>query len=881
MSTLRVHTLENGLTVLLVEQRTVPVATFWVWYRVGSRNETPGFTGISHWVEHMLFKGTPTHPKGTLTRYIDRLGGRWNAFTWKDFTAYHEVLPAEHMDVAVRLEADRMANTIMDPAEVDSERTVIISEREGNENYPAYLLREEVDAAAHKVHPYRIPVIGWKDDLRVIARDDLVHHYRAFYHPNNAIAVAVGAFDAEIALESIRRAFGGIPSGPTPPAVRAREPQQEGERRIVLRRPGGATPYLHVAYHVPAASHPDLPALLVADGLLSGFKSIVPFDQVGGGRSSRLYRALVETGLASDVSSSLIPSTDPTLFRVTATVRTGADIGAVEERALEEVARLIREPAGAAELTKVRKQAKAQMVFTRDGVFRIAMGFGAFAVVDAPDAFESLLSRIDRVTADDVMRVAGAYFTERNRTAGWYLPESSATPHHPARLAAAAASQAAVRPEIFFMQPRVQVTSVPITPETVTRAELDNGLVALIKETRGTGLVAVHGYVKAGAMFDGPHSGRSRFVAAMLQRGTTRYSSQDLAERLDGMGASLAVRADMEAAAVGLRALAEDAAEALRLLGEVLMHPAFPAEEIEKARGELLTSVRVGMQDTRHMAERTFRRLLYPAAHPYRHIPEGEESVIASVARDDLTAFHRGHYRPEATVLAVVGDVHAADVLDTLGQVFASWPRQGAWTLPPVPAVPGAPGPLRGEHRMEGKVQSDIVLGAPGVARTDPAYYETMMANLILGQIGMMGRLGDRVRERQGMAYYAFSELRAGLLAGPWLVRAGVNPANEQAAVDGILTEIQRFQDGGAGDEELADAREFLIGSLAVRMETNPGMAQMLADIELFALGLDYLVRYPQLIRGIAREAITEAARAFPRESYCLAIAGPAAPQTS
>ncbi|OLD46019.1 MAG: hypothetical protein AUI83_15600 [Armatimonadetes bacterium 13_1_40CM_3_65_7] len=176
---------------------------------------------------------------------------------------------------------------------------------------------------------------------------------------------------------------------------------------------------------------------------------------------------------------------------------------------------------------------------------------------------------------------------------------------------------------------------------------------------------------------------------------------------------------------------------------------------------------------------------------------------------------------------------------------------------------------------MEGKTQSDIVLGAPGVARTDPSYYETMMANLILGQLGMMGRLGDRVRERQGMAYYAFSDLRAGLLAGPWVVRAGVNPANESAAIEGILGEIRRFQDGGPEDAELADARDFLIGSQAVRLETNPSIAQMLADIELFGLGLDYLVRYPELVRGIARDAIVQAARRFPPDSYCLAIAGP------
>src|SRR5947199_106273 len=457
MSTMRAETLDNGLLILLAEQRTVPVATFWVWYRVGSRNEMPGLTGISHWVEHMLFKGTPTHPKGMLTRHIDRLGGRWNAFTWKDYTAYHEVLPADHLGVAITLEADRMINTVMEPAEVESERTVIISER---------------------------------------------------------------------------------------------EPQQEGERRVVLRRPGGATAYLHIAFHVPSASHQDLAALLVADGLLSGFKSFVPFDQGGGGRSSRLYRALVDSGLASDAGTALTPGADPTLFRVTVTARAGVDPAAVERRKLEEVERLARQAAGPLEREKVKKQAKAQDVFSRDGGVRRAMGPGGVTIVDGPEAFASLLTRIDRVTLDDVLRVADTYFTEKNRTVGWYLPEGGAT---------TAGARAAVRPEVFFWSPlRAQLQVPPITPRTVARTELRNGMVVLVKETPGTGLVAVHGYIKAGAMYDGTRSGLARYVAAMLQRGTRRDSSQELAEHLDGLGASLVIRADMEAAGIGLGALAED-----------------------------------------------------------------------------------------------------------------------------------------------------------------------------------------------------------------------------------------------------------------------------------------------------------------------------------
>jgi zinc protease len=866
---LRIAALENGLQVLLLESHTAPVATFWVWYLVGSRNELPGGTGISHWVEHMLFKGTPTYPKGTLTRYIDRLGGRWNAFTWKDYTAYHEVLPAEHLDVAVRLEADRQANTLFDSAEVESERTVIISEREGAENFPSYLLREEVDAAAHKVHPYRVPVIGWKEDLRTITRDDLYSHYRTYYQPNNAIAVAVGAFGADHVLEVIRDAFASIPRGPAPPAVRARDPEQEGERRLVLQRPGGATAYIHLAYHVPEASHPDHAALLVLDGLLSGFKSVVPFEGPGGSRSSRLHRALVESELASDAGSSLIPSVDPTLFRVVATARAGVEPAAVEERALAELERLAREPADPSELAKVKKQAKAQFAFAQDGVYRTALALGAYAVVDTPDGFVRLLDRLDRVTADDVMRVAATYLRRSHLTVGWYVPEPAGV--------TAPAPALVHRAPVFFAprSPRAAAPAFPITPEVVTRTELHNGLVVLVREQRGSGLLGVHGYVRAGAMFDGEQPGLARYTSSLLQRGTRTRTSQEIAETLESMGASLGVFSNMEVTSLGLRVLREDARPALEVLAEILQDPAFPADEVEKARGELLTGLRVARQDTRHVAERAFRALAFPHAHPHARVADGEEAVIAAITPADLAAFHARHIRPEATILAFVGDIAVPEVLDLASRLFSQWRRAGVWQLPPLPPPATPSGPQRVDVRLAGKTQSDVILGAPGIVRNDPRYYETMTANLILGQIGLMGRLGERVRERLGMAYYAYSDLRAGLLAGPWWVRAGVNPKNEDRAVESILQELREFQETGPTDEELRDARDFLVGSLAVRLETTGGIAQMLADIELFDLGLDYVTRYPGIIRGITREAVIAAAAQFPLTTYGLAIAGP------
>jgi zinc protease len=422
-------TLSNGLLVLLREVHTAPVATFWAWYRVGSRNEVPGITGISHWVEHMLFKGTPTLGKGELSRLINRHGGTWNGFTWKDFTAYFETLPAEHIGLGIRIESDRMVNTLFDSGEVESERTVIISEREGAENSPDFALYEEVESAAYRVHPYRHAVIGYKSDLRAITREDLVRHYRTYYTPRNAIVVAVGDFDAPALLEQIRAAFEPIPSGPPVPPIRGVEPPQEGERRVTLKRPGGAVPVAQLVFHAPPVAHPDFFPLLIADGVLSGFKGPGVFGGDGlGARSSRLYRALVETQLAVEAGSAYRPSLDPGLFEIGLTLRPDVRPERAESALLAELARIAEEPIDAAELEKVRKQARAQWVYSADGVTQQAVLLGSTEVVAGGWFLEEFEQRLAAVTPRAVQEAAARAFDERNRTVGWYLPVESPRP---------------------------------------------------------------------------------------------------------------------------------------------------------------------------------------------------------------------------------------------------------------------------------------------------------------------------------------------------------------------------------------------------------------------------------------------------------------------
>jgi zinc protease len=420
-------TLSNGLLVILREVHTAPVATFWAWYRVGSRNETLGATGVSHWVEHMLFKGTPTLGKGELSRLVNRHGGTWNGFTWKDFTAYFETLPAEHVGLGIRIESDRMVNTVFDPDEVESERTVIISEREGAENSPEFALYEEVESAAYRVHPYRYAVIGYKSDLRAITRDELVRHYRTYYAPNNAVVVAVGDFEARALLDQIRAAFEPIPAGPPVPPVRGVEPPQEGERRVTVRRPGGAVPVAHIVFHAPPVGHPDFFPLLIADGALSGFKGPGVFGGDGiGARSSRLYRALVETQLTVEAGSSYRPSIDPTLFEIGLTLRPGVAPERAEAALFAELARLAAEPPDAAEIEKIRKQARAQWVYAEDGVTQQGVLLGSSEVVAGPGFLEQFEERLAAVTPQAVQEAAARAFDERGRTVGWYVPVEEA-----------------------------------------------------------------------------------------------------------------------------------------------------------------------------------------------------------------------------------------------------------------------------------------------------------------------------------------------------------------------------------------------------------------------------------------------------------------------
>jgi zinc protease len=414
---------ENGLKILTRELHNAPVATFWVWYRVGSRNEVLGITGAAHWVEHMMFKGTQKLGKGDVFNLVTRNGGSNNAFTWLDYTAYFETLPSDRLDIAIEIESDRMVNARFDPDEVASERTVIISEREGHENDPGFWLAEELQATAYKVHPYHHETIGWKADLQRMTRDDLYNFYKKYYAPQNATVVVVGDFDTEQLLEKLSATFGQIARGADIPALTIEEPEQAGERRVTVRRPGAA-PYFMAAYKSPRATDPDFYATMMLAGVLSGASGLA-MGRTSPGRSSRLYRALVEKSLTADAGVYYRPMLDPYLFQVSATARPGVSLEKIERAVFAELEKIASKPITDHEYEKVLKQTRAQYVYAEDGVGNHGYRLGMLDIVASWRMYETFLENLENVTKDDVQRVAKKYLAETNRTVGWFVPTNA------------------------------------------------------------------------------------------------------------------------------------------------------------------------------------------------------------------------------------------------------------------------------------------------------------------------------------------------------------------------------------------------------------------------------------------------------------------------
>jgi len=421
------YSLANGLRVALKQIQTAPIVSSWLWYGIGSRNEVPGKTGLSHWVEHMQFKGTKNFSGQEMENTIARTGGYTNAFTSPDWTAYFQTLPSSALETSLRFEADRMVNSLFDPEEVETERTVILSEREGNENDPQFLLGELVQQAAYQNHPYRNEVLGSKEDLINLSREDLYQHYRNYYQPKNAMVCLAGYFDENQALDLIEKYFGLLPSFPITWSIPEEEEEITAAKNVELLGPEDAN-FIQIAWRSPKASDADFFPYTLIESILSGPSSLNMFGSGGiGNRSSRLYRELIENQLAASVNGSLSASIDPGTYTLYITCRGDHSPEDVITKLNQVVDQLLTKPPSQNELDIALKQARANFAYSSDNITNQAFWMGYASSFADYSWFKDYVNRLQAVSVEDILRVSRKYFDPAHRVTGVYRSRNGAS----------------------------------------------------------------------------------------------------------------------------------------------------------------------------------------------------------------------------------------------------------------------------------------------------------------------------------------------------------------------------------------------------------------------------------------------------------------------
>jgi zinc protease len=895
----------NGLKVLLVENRVAPVATFLVLYKVGSRNEAVGYTGATHLLEHMLFKGTPTFNRGKKTQIaatLQKIGADYNATTWYDRTNYFETVPSDMLELAVHLEADRMRNSFIADEDRQSEMTVVRNELERGQNEPMLVLDESVYATAFREHPYHHPTIGWRADVENVPTARLKEFYDTFYHPNNATAVVVGDFDQADALALVVKHFGAIPASASAiPEVYTDEPEQQGERRVVVRR-AGELPLVQVAFRAPAAlgqtsvlSNAKLAERAAAPPRANDiFALAVLAAALGNGVTSRLYQALVETELAVSVDARVDQFRDPGLFNVYATASPGVEPQRIEEVIGRELARAAEDMSDA-ETDKAKRQIAAHVAYERDGTHNVAMQMSEAEAVADWRFFKDYARNVARVTTDDVRRVAANYFDEDSRTVGFFIPKSGGGGSEDSSGAGMSSMKAALTPHgyKFHHEPLDKEKAAGSDAAAarslsagggagfasrVVREELETGATLLVLENRATPTVSLRGSLRAGSYFEPRDKpGLARLTAEMLKRGTLGRSKLELAGELEQVGADVELSADAFDVQIVARSLAEDFPALVRLLAEMLREPSFPADELEKLKQQTVAAIREQQSDTRWRAFERLSQTIFDEANPF-FVHGGERLLesVGSITVEDVRAFYEKFYGGRSLIISVAGDVRASEAVQLLREAL-----EGFGGPESVEVSVTDPEPQEGARRefvvVKDKANVDVMLGSAAPLRRDASdYYAAMLANRALGESTLSSRLGLQVRDAEGLTYGIASRFRApSLAAGPWYIAVSVNPENVERAVASSLRVLREYVEQGIRADELEDEKSSAIGSFKVSLSTNAGLAAAMWNAEFYGLGLDYVERYPELVRAVTIDEVNAAIRKYFRPDHLtIVVAG-------
>ncbi|MGA7954269.1 MAG: pitrilysin family protein [Gloeobacterales cyanobacterium] len=839
--------LDNGLRVLIKPVRTAPAVSVQTWYRVGSRNEKKGETGLAHQLEHLMFKGTKTRPV-QFGQFFNLLGAEANAFTSFDMTAYYETTGADKLDALLQLEADRMVNTLAGPEQLASEKTVVLSELDGYRNNPKSILSDKIQEAAFTTHPYKHVPIGDRDDVVKFTPQMAQDFYQQNYGPNNATLVIVGNVDPKVTLAKVKDYFGSIPARAKPVASVPQEPPQTEERRVTVKQPG-SVPILEMLYHGPKSTDPDLYALDLLDNVLNV------------GRSSRMYQALIETGIAASIGGGISPHIDPGWYGIQAIPSSNTSLETLQQKIDEVLAQVRNEKVTPQELQRAKETARVNLLLGKDNIQEQASTLAYYQTVFGDwKVIDQLAENYRSVTREDLLRVAQKYLLPSNRTVGTFMPTS---------LGGSLNAVNPDKPESFSpgkpVAPTTLLKYLPPLPKTSQtqvakpeRGVLANGLTYLILPNRSAPTVSIKLNLNAGSGFDTQsNAGLASLTAGLLTSGTKTKTAQEIASLLDNDSIHMGASVRREKASLNAEALAEDTEKVLKIGADVLRNPTFPTDEFQRAQARALVGLKAELDNPSAVARRTFYETVFPADHPFHNQPTLES--IQSLKPEDLQKFHQQYYRPDNATLVVVGDVDLVQTKRWIHQYFGTWTDQGK--APTLSATTPAANPKERTVELPGKQQTEVLLGGPGISREDPDYYAALVLNQVLGGNTLSSRLGTRVRDELGLTYGVYSTYVVGNIAGPFIVSMQTNPKDTQRAIDETLKLIDTFRTEGPTAIELANAKRTLIYEFPLKFLSNDDLGSLILSQEEYNLGKDYPERFSSLINKVNLEDIKRVAQ--------------------
>ena len=858
--------LKNGLKLLFMPDHSAPVATVQVWYRAGSRNEQQGKRGLAHLVEHMMFKGSDNVAPEEHARIIAAVGGKDNAFTTEDVTAYFETVPVERLHLALDLEAERMAHLKVDPTHFFKEREVVKEEiRMRQQNDPWGALFEKFSAVAFTTHPYRFAIGGSLEDLDNISRDDVEAFYKTYYAPNNAVLVVVGDSDFATVKAMTEKLFAKIPSKKAPPTVTAVEPPQTETRHVQIYFPT-QLPAVLAGYKTPEASNADSDVLSVIETLL------------GDGQTARIHQALVrQQKLAAFVSVFNEEHHDPGMFSLLAAYLPGKDPKDIEAALISEVNRLGTEGPSPKELQKAKTQLTAHYLFDLSSIQRVGFHIGFAETVERD--YRSFLAKktaYDKITADDVKRVVTKYLNAQRLTVAYLAPPDK---DHPVVKAQASDIQEAKAKPVTWPSAKrftdiVATKAKALSMPPIHRQKLANGLQVIIVERHDLPLVYFDLMVPGGNNLDpAGQEGQADLFASMLSQGSRHRSAEEWAAAVESLGGEISASAAGEYIDVNGQFLSRDLQQGLSLFSDAVLFPSFSAEELERIRPEEIATVRNMRSQPVSLAMMHAYNMIYGNADS-RGRP-AEESSLKAVDVDALKARHQQYFVPDGSYLLIVGDVEPQALTALIKDNFGAWKGKFTW-----PALREPELAKTRQLRIIDKpdlTQASIVVAHLGVTRQDPDYLNLTLGNWVLGGGGFSSRMMRRLRSEGGKTYSVGSFISARRSRGIFGAYTFTRSAEVKATLDMLLDEIQKAQDKGISEAELQKAKNNLAGGYVLRLQAARSLGDALIGAAFYQMGDNWVRDYPLRVTAPTLQEVNAALHTkLHNQALSIAVVGPA-----